>query len=82
MENCDCLIGFLCGDEVKMSELERMTNDISEFQLKLKQLGLLNKEALTARQIVDGRVGYLRRFAYCPYCGNKTNWTTILRKFR
>ena len=75
---CDCFIGFLSGEEVRKSELKRMVNDIVELQPQLKKYGMLNGEPNTAKQIVDGRKGYLSRFSYCPYCGNKIDWKTVL----
>ena len=55
-----------------------MVNDIVELQPQLKKYGILNGEPNTAKQIVDGRKGYLSRFSYCPYCGNKIDWKTVL----
>ena len=75
---CDCFIGFLSGEEVRKSKLKRMVNDIVELQPQLKKYGILNGEPNTAKQIVDGRKGYLSRFSYCPYCGNKIDWKTVL----
>ena len=75
---CDCFIGFLSGEEVRKSGLKRMVNDIVELQPQLKKYGILNGEPNTAKQIVDGRKGYLSRFSYCPYCGNKIDWKTVL----
>jgi len=75
---CDCFIGFLNGEEVRKSELKRMVNNIVELQPKLKKYGMLTGKPNTAKQIVDGRKGYLSRFSYCPYCGNKINWKSIL----
>ena len=75
---CDCFIGFLSGEEVRKSELKRMVNDIVELQPQLKKYGILNGEPNTAKQIVDGRKGYLSRFSYCPYCGNNIDWKTVL----
>ena len=82
MNTCDCFIGFLCGDEVKMSELEQKVKDIIHFRATLKQAGLSSNSPTNARQVVDGRSNELHRFGYCPYCGNKIKWTTILRNFR
>lgn len=76
--HCDCFIGFLSGEMVRKSELKRMVNDIVELQPKLKKYGMLNGKPNTAKQIVDGRKGYLSRFSYCPYCGNKIDWKTII----
>lgn len=76
--SCDCFIGFLSGEEVRKSKLKRMVNDIVKLQPELKKYGLLKGEPLTAKQLVDGRKGYLSRFSYCPYCGNKIDWKTVL----
>jgi hypothetical protein len=75
---CDCFIGFLSGEDVRKSELKRMVDDIVKLQPRLKKYGLLSGEPNTAKQIVDGRKGYLSRFSYCPYCGEKINWKQVL----
>ena len=75
---CDCFIGFLNREEVRKSQLKQMVNDIVKLQSKLKEYGILKGEPNTAKQIVDGRKGYLSRFSYCPYCGNKIDWKNIL----
>ena len=45
---------------------------------ELKKYGLLKGEPLTAKQLIDGRKGYVHRFNFCPYCGNKIDWKTVL----
>ena len=77
-KECDCFIGFLSGEDVKKSNFIRLVNDIVTLQPELKKYGILNGEPQTAKQIVDGRKGYLSRFNYCPYCGEKINWKDIL----
>jgi|GEM_PF-2658545 len=78
ISSCDCFIGFLSGEKVIKSELNQMVNDIVKLQPQLKKYGILNGEPNSAKQIVDGRKGYLNRFSYCPYCGNKIDWKTVL----
>jgi len=75
---CNCFIGFLSGEEVRKSDIKRQVDDIVKLQSELKKYGMLNGEPQTAKQIVDGRKGYLSRFSYCPYCGEKIDWKTVL----
>jgi hypothetical protein len=79
--NCDCFIGFLSGEEVHKSTLEYEVERIEKIQPVFKSYGLLNGEPLNKKQIVDGRKGYLRRFNYCPKCGEKLNWKKILENY-
>jgi hypothetical protein len=79
--NCDCLIGFLSGAQVNKSNIYLNACDIAKSQQSLKKYGLLKKEPLTEKEIVDGRKGYLSRFIYCPYCGEKINWKFMLQQF-
>jgi len=76
--SCNCFIGFLSGEEVKKSDIKRQVDDIVRLQPELKKYGMLNGEPQTAKQIVDGRKRYLSRFSYCPYCGEKIDWKTVL----
>jgi hypothetical protein len=76
--NCDCFIGFLSGEEVEKSNIKRQVDDVVKLQPEFKKYGILNGEPQTANQIVDGRKGYLRRFSYCPYCGQKIDWKNII----
>ena len=80
-KNCNCFIGFISGDEVYKSSLEEEVERIENIQPVFKSYGLLNGEPLNKKQIVDGRKGYLRRFNYCPNCGEKLNWKKILENF-
>lgn len=76
--SCDCLLGFLSGEKVNKSDIDYEVKRISDIQPKFKEYGMLNSEPLSPRQIVDNRRGYLSRFAYCPYCGEKINWKQVL----
>ena len=78
ISSCDCLIGFLSGERVSKSDIDYEVKRISDIQPKFKEYGLLNGEPLSPKQIVDNRRGYLSRFAYCPYCGEKINWKQVL----
>jgi benzoyl-CoA reductase/2-hydroxyglutaryl-CoA dehydratase subunit BcrC/BadD/HgdB len=79
-KNCDCFIGFLSGEEINKSTLKEKVDRIVELQPKFKKIGLLKGEPNTAIQIVDGRKGYLSRFSFCPYCGQKINWKEIINE--
>ena len=78
IEKCDCLVGFLSGERVRKSDIDYEVKRISDIQPKFKEYGLLNGDPLSTRQIVDNRRGYLSRFSYCPYCGEKINWKQVL----
>lgn len=82
MKNCDCFIGFLSNEDVKKSNIKRIVDEVVRLQPALKKYGLLNGEPNSAKQLVDGRKGYLGRFSYCPYCGEKINWKEILEVFQ
>jgi hypothetical protein len=76
--SCDCFIGFLSGEDIRLSDIKRQVEDVVKLQPELKKYGLLKGEPLTAKQLVDGRKGYISRFNFCPYCGNKIDWKTVL----
>lgn len=78
ISSCDCLVGFLSGERVSKSNIDYEVKRISGIQPKFKEYGLLNGEPLSPKQIVDNRRGYLSRFVYCPYCGEKINWKQVL----
>lgn len=78
IEYCDCLIGFLCGKKINMSTIYYEVLNVVDAQLVLKKHGLLKGEPLIKNQIVDNRKGYLSRFIFCPYCGEKINWKQII----
>ena len=78
ISSCDCLVGFLSGEKVNKSTIDYEVERIVNIQPTFKKYGLLNGEPQTKSQIVDGRKGYLSRFVYCPYCGEKLNWKGIL----
>lgn len=78
ISSCDCFVGFLSGERVSKSNIDYEVKFISDMQPKLKEYGLLNGEPLSPKQIVDNRRGYLSRFVYCPYCGEKINWKQVL----
>ena len=78
ISGCDCLVGFLSGERVSKSNIDYEVKRICDTQPIFKEYGLLNGEPLSAKQIVDNRRGYLSRFAYCPYCGEKINWKQVL----
>jgi hypothetical protein len=79
--DCDCLLGFISGDKIYRSnldfELERTTTVQSQFY----DMGLLKGKPLKAKDILDNRRGYISRFTYCPYCGEKFNWKNIINNY-
>lgn len=78
---CDCYIGRLCGEDIHKSTIKEMVDDIARIQPQLKEIGMLKGESLSIKQIVDNRRGYLHRFSYCPYCGQKIEWKKIIEQF-
>ncbi len=76
--SCDCFIGFLSGEDIRLSDIKRQVEDVVKLQPELKKYGLLKGEPLTAKQLVDGRKGYVHRFYFCPYCGKSIDWKTVL----
>ena len=78
ISSCDCLIGFISGEKVSKSTIDYEVKSISNMMPKYKEYNMLKGEPLTPKQIVDNRRGYLSRFAYCPYCGEKLNWKQLL----
>ena len=76
--SCDCFVGFLSGEKVNKSTIDYEVERIVNIQPTFKKYGLLKGEPQTKSQIVDGRKGYLSRFVYCPYCGEKVNWKQVL----
>ena len=78
VSRCDCLVGFVSGERVKKSTIGYEVKRIADIQSELKEYKMLQKEPLTQKHIVDNRRGYLSRFVYCPYCGEKLNWKQLL----
>jgi hypothetical protein len=76
---CDCFIGFLSGEQINLSNLKERIIEILNVEPILYQYGVTNKKPLTTiKEIVDNRRGYLLRFKYCPYCGQKLEWKKII----
>ena len=78
---CDCSLGFLSGEIINKSTINYEVERIVNIQPKFKEYGLLKGEPQTKKQIVDGRKGYLSRFTFCPYCGEKIDWKLILNNY-
>jgi hypothetical protein len=76
--NCDCHIGRLCDEYIYISNMNKQIDDIIKTQQNLKQFNLLNGEVITSKEILDSRKGYLHKFNYCPYCGEKIDWKILL----
>lgn len=78
MSTCDHLLGELCGDKVTASILSIMLDDIIAHQKRMAEYKLLRGEIQTKNNLLDGRKGYLSRFNFCPHCGTKLNWKSII----
>lgn len=76
--SCDCLVGFISGEKVSKSTIDYEVTSIFNMMPKYKEYGMLKGKPLTKKEIVDNRRGYLTRFVYCPYCGEKVNWKQVL----
>ena len=64
MKDCDCFVGFLCGEQVTKSTIDNEVTGVESHQLSLKEYGLMNGEPQTKRQIFDDREMELcRKFA-------------------
>ncbi len=81
MKSCDCLIGFISGEKVTKSTIDYEVKRISAMMPKYKEHNILKGKVLSPKGIIDNRRGYLSRFAYCPYCGEKLNWKQIINTF-
>lgn len=75
---CDCFIGTLPGDFVKKSTLDFQIASKHNFQNQLKSMNMLKGQPLTPKQLADSRRGYLTRFKYGPFCGEKINWKQLI----
>lgn len=68
------------SDVVTLEELMKYIRDEEEFNLYLDVQGRGNEKSLvwTLRDYADGRKSTnLRRFSYCPECGEKIDWKAI-----
>jgi hypothetical protein len=78
ISSCDCLVGFISGEKVNKSTIDYEVTSIFNMMPKYQKYGMLKGKPLTKKEIVDNRRGYLSRFVYCPYCGEKVNWKQVL----
>ena len=81
---CEHIVGMLhytdYSDVVTLEELMKYIRDEEEFNLYLDVQGRGNEKSLvwTLRDYADGRKSTnLRRFSYCPECGEKIDWKAI-----
>lgn len=78
---CNCLLGFISGDKIYKSNLDYELEKTSNIQSNLYELGLLKGKPLKAKEILDNRRGFISRFIFCPYCGEKINWKNITNNY-
>ena len=76
--SCDCLVGFLSGEKINKSTIDFEVQSIYKMMPKYKEYNMLKGEPLSLKEITDNRRGYLSRFKFCPYCGEKINWKQVL----
>ena len=76
--SCDCLVGFLSGEKINKSTIDFEVQSIYKMMPKYKEYNMLKGEPLSQKEITDNRRGYLSRFKFCPYCGEKINWKQVL----
>ena len=79
---CDCILGMMSDSKVHKSTIFNDVFDLSRIQQVYSDHGVLKGIPLTPLQILDHRRGYLQRFAFCGYCGEKINWKEILSKIQ
>lgn len=79
--DCDCLLGFLSGDEIYKSNLDYELDRVVNVQSNLYEMGLLQVKPLKGKEILDNRRGYISRFTFCPHCGEKINWKNIINNY-
>lgn len=77
---CNCLLGILDDKNIYLNDCIQKLTDFSEMMPTFKNYGLLKGKCLKPKEIADGRKGYLQRFNFCPYCGNKINWKALLNR--
>ena len=82
-KECDCLIGRLSSEDVNKSNIiDELNRARAKFSM-LKKYGLCkDKKDLTNKEMADNRRGYLHRFKFCPYCGEKLDWKEILKNIK
>lgn len=82
-DSCDCYIGNMNEQYLFLSNVKDEIEATSYRQKVLKDSGLFkNQVTLTPLQIIDNRKGYVSRFIFCPYCGTKVDWKSIVNNCR
>lgn len=79
--DCDCLLGFISDDKIFKSNLDYELERTSNIQSNFYDMGLLKRKPLQPKEILDNRRGYISRFTFCPYCGEKINWKKIINSY-
>ena len=81
LKSCDCFIGFLQERRIHKSTFELGINNFLDMQLRLQKTNFRRgKELYTVKQIIDNRRGFIIKFTYCPFCGDKLNWKQLFNK--
>ncbi len=81
-DSCDCLICEFAGENMLKSQILNELKKSYEFQKEWKLKGLLKGEPHTPLQMIDARRGYVWRNLFCPICGTKVDWKTIVNNCR
>ena len=82
-DSCDCYIGNMNGQDLFISNVKDEVERTAYMQKVYKDSGIFkNQVTLTPLQIIDNRKGYVSRFIFCPYCGNKVDWKAIVNNCR
>lgn len=79
--DCDCFLGFISGDKIYKSNLNYELDRTSSIQSNFYDMGLLKGKPLNPKDILDNRRGYISKFTFCPYCGDKINWKKITNSY-
>lgn len=82
-DSCDCYIGKMNNEFLLISTIQYELEKTSRLQKVYKNSNLFkDQKTLTPLELVDNRKGYVSRFVFCPYCGTKVDWKTIVNNLR
>ena len=71
MKECDHILGELCGVKTRVSTIKQELEYVNKFGDKL-----------TPKYVLEQRCGYMFRYIFCPVCGIKLNWKSIIKNIR
>jgi len=80
-DSCDCLICEFNGKNIRKSDIFNELDRAFETQKRLNKMGWMPNQAHTPLQMLDQRRGYVFRNNFCPICGTKVNWKSIVSNY-